>query len=97
VVRLVEDRPEERCLLILEEQILRFPAGLLEPLGLTRREAQVLLWVARGKTDKEVAAILYISSRTLKKHLEHIYQKLGVESRTEAMVRVLQVFGLLYK
>jgi DNA-binding CsgD family transcriptional regulator len=82
VVRLVEDRPEERCLLILEEQILRFSAGLLEPLGLTRREAQVLLWVARGKTDKEVAAILYISSRTVKKHLEHVYQKLGVESRT---------------
>lgn len=57
----------------------------------------MLLWVARGKTDKEVAAILYISSRTVKKHLEHIYQKLGVESRTDAMVRVLQVFGLLYK
>jgi DNA-binding CsgD family transcriptional regulator len=75
--------------LILEEQGLRFSEGLLEPLELTRREAQVLLWVARGKTDKEVGALLYVSPRTVKKHLEHVYEKLGVKSRTEAVALAL--------
>ena len=94
MVRFVEDRSEDGCLLILEEQLLQFSAGLLEPLGLTRREAQVLLWVARGKTDKEVAVLLYVSPRTVKKHVEHIYEKLGVRSRTEAVALALESFGL---
>jgi len=55
VVRLAEERSEDGRLLLLEEQLLQFSASLLEPLELTRREAQVLLWVARGKTNKEVA------------------------------------------
>lgn len=53
-MRLVEDSPEEGSPLILEEQLLRFSAGSLEPLGLTCRKAQGLLWVAQGKADKEV-------------------------------------------
>ena len=94
VVRLVEDSSEDGRLLILEEQPLQFSAGSLEPLGLTRREAQVLFWVARGKTDKEVAALLYVSPLTVKKHLEHVYEKLGVKSRTEAVALALKSFGL---
>jgi DNA-binding CsgD family transcriptional regulator len=78
----------------LEEQPLQFSAGSLKPLGLTRREAQVLFWVARGKTDKEVAALLYVSPLTVKKHLEHIYEKLEVKSRTEAVALALKSFGL---
>jgi DNA-binding CsgD family transcriptional regulator len=62
----------------------------LECLGLTPREAEVLAWVAQGKTNTEVAAILGSSTRTVQKHLEHIFTKLGVETRTAAAVRALQ-------
>lgn len=95
VVRFVADRPENRDLLLLEKQTLPFSAATLKSLGLTRREAEILIWIARGKTNNEVAALLYISPRTVKKHLEHVYHKLGVESRTEAVSRALEIFGLV--
>lgn len=95
VVRFVADAEENRYLLLLEKQTLPFSAGTLRSLGLTRREAEILLWIARGKTNTEVAELLYISPRTVKKHLEHIYQKLGVERRTEAVSRALEIFGLV--
>jgi DNA-binding CsgD family transcriptional regulator len=56
---------------------------------LTRREAEVLRWVAAGKSDAQISAILGISARTVQKHLEHAYQKLGVENRTAAANRIL--------
>jgi len=60
--------------------------------GLTVRERDVLGWVAAGKTDRDIADILAISSRTVHKHLEHVYAKLGVETRTAAVMRAL-AFG----
>ncbi|RMH06228.1 MAG: LuxR family transcriptional regulator [Nitrospirae bacterium] len=63
----------------------------LEQKGLTKREIQVLEWVARGKTNSEIGMILQISPRTASKHLEHIYTKLGVESRTAAVVVFLEM------
>jgi len=54
---------------------------------LTPREREVLDWVAAGKTNRDIAAILGASSRTVEKHLERIYEKLGVETRTAAVVR----------
>ncbi|MFK3796353.1 response regulator [Pseudomonas sp. NPDC088444] len=51
---------------------------------LTEREFEVLRWVACGKTNKDIADILQLSPRTVNKHLEHIYIKLGVETRTAA-------------
>jgi DNA-binding CsgD family transcriptional regulator len=51
---------------------------------LTLREREVLGWLARGKTNAEIGAILGISAATVGKHLEHIYPKLGVENRTAA-------------
>lgn len=54
---------------------------------LTRREAQVMHWLAFGKTDADIAALMSISRRTVQKHLEHIYVKLGVETRTAAVMR----------
>jgi DNA-binding CsgD family transcriptional regulator len=51
---------------------------------LTSREREVLRWLARGKSNAEIGAILGISSATVGKHLEHIYPKLGVENRTAA-------------
>jgi DNA-binding NarL/FixJ family response regulator len=62
-------------------------------LGLTQREAEVLIWVSRGKASRDIAAILSLSPRTVTKHLEQIYGKLGVENRTSAsalVVRALQ-------
>ncbi len=46
-------------------------------------------WLSRGKTDAEIAALLGVSPRTVHKHLEHIYVKLGVETRTAAVMRTL--------
>ena len=57
--------------------------------GLTHREAEILRLVAQGKTNKEIAAVLYVSPLTIRTHLEHVYEKLGVGNRAEAVARVL--------
>ncbi len=57
--------------------------------ALTPRENEVLHWLAHGKTDAQIAALLGLSPRTVQKHLEHIYIKLGVETRTAAVMRGL--------
>jgi len=57
---------------------------LAERHGLTSREAQVLLWISCGKQNREVGEILNISPRTVNKHLEQIFQKIGVENRSSA-------------
>jgi DNA-binding NarL/FixJ family response regulator len=62
----------------------------LEKLGLSPREAEILFWVAQGKTNYEVGVILAISAATVKKHLEHIYEKLGVEGRNAATLEALK-------
>jgi DNA-binding CsgD family transcriptional regulator len=55
---------------------------------MTERQAQVLRWVAAGKSDSQIGAILGISPRTVQKHLQSVYEKLGVESRTAAVMRL---------
>ena len=65
----------------------------LESLGLTPREAEVLFWVARGKTNDEIATVLSIGLTTVKKHLESTYAKLGVENRTTAAAMALEHMG----
>ncbi len=60
------------------------PRMSLKAYGLTYREEDVLYWVAQGKTNEDVAAILRIAPGTVKVHLENIYRKLGVENRTAA-------------
>lgn len=82
----------ERCLLHLEEQPTGVAPAILEPLGLTRRETEVLHWVAQGKTNAEVGAILGVSPRTAQKHLDHIFKKLGVETRVAAAVRASELY-----
>jgi DNA-binding NarL/FixJ family response regulator len=52
--------------------------------GLTSREAEVLLWISRGKQNRDVSEILQISPRTVNKHLEQIFEKMGVENRASA-------------
>ena len=66
------------------------PAVADAGLPLSAREREVLDWVAAGKTDAQAAAILGISVRTVQKHLEHVYVKLGVEGRTAAVMRARQ-------
>jgi DNA-binding CsgD family transcriptional regulator len=56
-------------------------------LGLTKREEEVLSWVATGKTNAEVAQILWLAPGTVRKHLENVYAKLGVGTRTGAVAR----------
>ncbi len=67
-----------------DEQILR------ERLRITAREAEVLVWLARGKTNRDIADVLGLSPRTVNKHLEGIYTKLGVENRSAAVVQCLR-------
>lgn len=62
-------------------------------LGLTPRVAEVLLWVAQGKTNSDIASILGISESTVKKHMIDVLQQLGVETRTAASLRALEVLG----
>lgn len=65
----------------------------VERLGLTRREGEVLRWVTDGKTNTEIGQILGMSPRTVQKHLQHIFEKLGVSTRTAAVVRVLTLIS----
>lgn len=60
------------------------PAQFSSELGLTTREGEVLSWLSKGKTNRDIAQILGVSPRTVDKHLEQIYSKLGVENRTAA-------------
>ena len=81
---------EEHLLRIVEhENILN--AGILEKLlPVTKREAEVLLWVAHGKTNREIGEILSLSPRTVNKHLEQIYPKIQVDNRTAATSIAIQ-------
>ena len=64
--------------------------SLKSSFGLTAREAEILMWVSKGKTNKEVGIILDTSPRTVNKHLEHIFEKLGVPTRTAAVAKILE-------
>lgn len=61
--------------------------------GLTRREQEVLAWVARGKTNAEIAETLWLSPGTVRKHLENAFAKLGVRTRTAAVARFNALAG----
>lgn len=65
----------------------------LQKLGLTPREAEVLLWVAQGKSSPDIAAILGMSDATAKKHVCNILQKLGCETRSAAAVQAVEVLS----
>jgi DNA-binding CsgD family transcriptional regulator len=75
--------------LMVRSDRLDLRAGRLSRLPITQREREILALVAIGKTNGEIGTILAISGRTVQKHLEHIFQKLGVETRTAAAIRAL--------
>ena len=59
--------------------------------GLTAREREILRWVARGKSNREIAAVLYLAPGTIRKHLDNVYAKLGVSNRAGAVGRVVTI------
>jgi DNA-binding response OmpR family regulator/DNA-binding CsgD family transcriptional regulator len=66
---------------------------LQQSLSLTTRESEVLLWISRGKSNREIGEILSISPRTVNKHLEQIFVKLGVENRASAAARAVRTLA----
>ena len=70
-----------------EEQVLQ------QSLSLTSRESEVLLWISRGKSNREIGEILTISPRTVNKHLEQVFVKLGVENRASAAARAVRTLA----
>ncbi|HEX3972000.1 MAG TPA: response regulator [Stellaceae bacterium] len=80
--RLVETSPGAK------EEVLR------EAYGLTTREAEVLIWIAAGKSNRDIGEILAISARTVNKHLEQVFIKLGVENRASAAAMTVQALAL---
>jgi DNA-binding NarL/FixJ family response regulator len=76
--------PNEFLLRLAKDTAADLPAEFSAELGLTTREGEVLSWLSKGKTNRDIAQILGLSPRTVDKHLEQIYAKLGVENRTAA-------------
>jgi DNA-binding NarL/FixJ family response regulator len=65
----------------------------LETLGLTPREAEVLLWVAQGKSNGDIATILGCAGNTIKVHLARVFEKLGIENRNAASMKAIEVLS----
>lgn len=83
--------PREILLRLCEADPAKDAERLGAALSLTPREAEVLLWVGYGKGNREISEILSISSRTVHKHLERVFEKLGVETRSAAAVMAIRV------
>lgn len=65
----------------------------LESLGLTPREAEVLLWVAQGKANADIATILGCAENTIKVHLARVFEKMGIENRNAASMRAIEILS----
>ena len=96
IVHLIPNPIREQYLLLLEEQEPQsFSIVALELLGLSKREAEVLFWVAKDKSNAEIAKVLDCCEGTVRKHMEHIHRKIGVQTRTGAVIIALEKLGLL--
>ena len=89
--RLSDPQSEEILLRLIDRHRGADEEQLARAFGLTLREAEVLLWVAHGKSNKEIADILEMSPRTVNKHMEQIFNKLAVEKRTSAATLAVRV------
>jgi len=85
--------PDELLLQLADETGVGEDAQLKQKLALTAREAEVLMWVANGKPNRDIAEILGLSPRTVDKHLEQIYAKLGVENRAAAAAMAVRTLN----
>jgi DNA-binding CsgD family transcriptional regulator/GAF domain-containing protein len=92
-IELLCDFGAERHLLVLTEQSIAFPlAQQLRSIGLSNREAEVLIFVSTGKTNLQIAEELTISLQTVKKHIANIFGKLNAHNRTDAVNKARQQF-----
>jgi len=85
-------RPDGGALLLFSPPLKQAVSAGIVPM-LTRRQCDIMDWIAEGKTSAEVAMILEISPRTVEKHLEAVFQRLGVENRVAAMRSYLEAKG----
>jgi DNA-binding response OmpR family regulator/DNA-binding CsgD family transcriptional regulator len=85
--------PDELLFRLTELSTTADEAQLQQTLSLTSRESEVLLWISRGKANREIGEILAISPRTVNKHLEQIFVKLGVENRASAAARAVRALA----
>ncbi|MGA6973797.1 MAG: helix-turn-helix transcriptional regulator [Candidatus Binatus sp.] len=83
-IRMLETSRDDEVTLLLSHEVTPDRPELLQRLGLAPREAEVLFWISKGKTSREVAMILSITRKTVDKHVERIHRKLGTETRTAA-------------
>lgn len=95
-IRFSHSTESEAFYLLLEEiSEARFSIEAIQQLGLSKRESEVLFWVGNDKTVQEIAQQLGLSDRTVKKHLENIYEKFGVHTRTSALMYALKALGIM--
>ena len=73
-----------------EDDASRAASLLQRRFGLTTREAQLLFWLTRGKSNREMGIISGISARTVDKHLQHVFEKMDVGSRHAAVVQAIE-------
>ena len=85
---------DEHLLRLVEGEAGNEQSTLRQKLAVTEREAEVLMWIARGKSNRDIAEILELSPRTVNKHLEQIYAKLGVENRASAAALAVRTIGI---
>ena len=85
--------PDELLFRLTELSTANDEQLLQQTLALTSRESEVLLWISRGKSNREIGEILAISPRTVNKHLEQIFVKLGVENRASAAARAVRTLA----
>ncbi|MES0879861.1 response regulator [Roseibium sp. SCP14] len=83
--------PDENLFRVMTENETEQQKALRGRFDLTQREAEVLTWIAKGKANKDIGEILRLSPRTVNKHLEQVFIKLGVENRTSAAVKAAEV------
>ena len=90
LILLGESGNEEYLLRLVDQQSPDDSRILQQKLDLTHRQAEVLYWITKGKTNAEIGLILGTSPRTINKHLETIFKKLEVDNRTSAATRAIQ-------
>jgi DNA-binding response OmpR family regulator len=86
--------PDELLLRLVEGDGVGDELVLKQRLPITSRESEVLLWIMRGKSNRDIGEILGLSPRTVNKHLEQIFAKLGVENRTSAAALAVRALGV---
>ena len=92
VLRYIPGNADAPDIIFVDERVVERDTGALRELGLTHREADVLWYLTRGLSSSEIGLRLSISERTVRKHLEHIYRKLGVTTRAAATAQATDAF-----